>query len=100
MLESAVERHLIRRVGSSGWLCFKWVAPGVTGVPDRICIGPEGQVVFVELKTERGRVSPRQQYMIDRLRAHGCYVYVAYGVKGVDQVVDAITAPGGMLNGF
>lgn len=41
------------------------------GYPDLTIAGPKG-VVWLELKTEKGRVKPEQQAWIDTLRAAGC----------------------------
>ena len=36
MLEKQIERYLKEEVQARGWLCWKLVSPGTTGVPDRI----------------------------------------------------------------
>lgn len=79
MLERDIEKKLARLVKELGGLCYKFVSPGNDGVPDRIIITPEGEVWFVELKTETGRLSPRQRLQIDRLRGHNCNVVTVYG---------------------
>ena len=58
-------------------LFFKMTAVSQVGFPDcLLCF--HGRSVFVELKSPsgRGRVSPRQQAMIDKLKAAGEEVYV------------------------
>lgn len=66
-----------------GGACFKWTSPGTDGVPDRIVILPDGRVIFVELKTETGRLSPVQEYQINRLRRLKQTACVVYGAEGV-----------------
>ena len=68
-----------------GGACFKWTSPGTDGVPDRIVILPDGRVIFVELKTETGRLSPVQEYQIRRLQHLHQTVRVLYGAEGVRQ---------------
>ncbi len=78
MTESSFERFVLRLVKSCGGLALKWVSPGCTGVPDRVCFFPGGRVVFIELKRPGrvGGLSPRQQKMIARLRGLGAEVWV------------------------
>lgn len=84
MKESSVERRLVKGVAALGWRALKFVSPGNAGVPDRIVLGPGGRVIFVELKTETGRLSPMQKRQIEALRALGHDVRVLYGVEDVD----------------
>jgi hypothetical protein len=45
---------------------------GVTsGFPDRVFFGPSGEVCFIELKAERGRLSDHQAAVMNHLRAAG-----------------------------
>lgn len=84
MLENKLEQYLSKRVKDKGGLSFKWASPGVRGVPDRIIIF-DGRVIFVELKTETGRLSKLQEYMISKLCQHGCQVKILHGRKEVDE---------------
>lgn len=98
MLEKDIERYLTQEVKKRGGMCFKFVSPGNTGVPDRIVLTPGGKVVFVELKTGTGRLQPIQRYMHREMRKRGAEVDVLYGLQGVEtflQVVmpDGIQAP-------
>lgn len=85
MKESQLEQYLKREVDKLGGLSFKWVSPSLRGVPDRIVILPNGSVEFVELKTETGRLSKLQEYIISQLRNHNCNVHVLYGKGDIDE---------------
>ena len=85
--EAAVEAKLRDEMTRRGCLCYKFVSPGNNGVPDRMIITPHGEVYFIELKTERGRLSPEQSAQIRRLREHGMSVYVLYGAADVEQFI-------------
>jgi hypothetical protein len=90
MLEKNVEKLFVREVQARGGITYKFTSPGNVGVPDRIAITPEGQVWFVELKTETGRLSRMQEYQLERLRRQNCNVVVLYGGEEVEKVVTAI----------
>jgi hypothetical protein len=90
MLEKDIERWLRKEVERRGGLCLKWVSPGCRGVPDRIIITPEGRTVYVELKTDAGRLSPGQAHVIGRLRCRGADVRVLHGVEQVKAFVEEV----------
>ena len=90
MTEKALEAKFVRVVKSLGGITYKFVSPGNAGVPDRIVITPEGQVWFVELKTETGKPSEMQRRQLNKLRAQNCNVVVLYGVAEVENTVRAI----------
>ena len=85
MREKEIEKILVSEVKKLGGRAYKWTSPGNGGVPDRIVIFPNRPPVFVELKTDAGKLSALQKVQIDRLRALGQKVYVAYGLDGVSQ---------------
>ena len=63
MYESGLENYVVKKVKDAGGRSFKWVCPGVTGVPDRICVFPGGRIIFLELKRPglKNGLSPRQE---------------------------------------
>lgn len=87
--ENKVERYLHEQIENIGGTTRKWVSPGVVGVPDRIVI-IKGDVFFVEVKTDTGRISVAQEREIERLRSYGALVHVVQGHDGVDQLMKTI----------
>ena len=83
MKESTIEARLVKQVRSRGGLCYKFVSPGNPGVPDRIVITPGGRTIYVELKTDVGRLAAIQKYQHEELRRRGAEVRT---LKGMDQV--------------
>ena len=83
MKESRIESRLVRMVRDRGGLCYKFVSPGNPGVPDRIVITPAGRTVYVELKTEVGRLAAIQKWQHEEMRKRGADVRT---LKGLDQV--------------
>lgn len=85
MREATIEARLVREVRKLGGLCYKFTSPGNPGVPDRIVILPGGRTVYVELKTEIGRLAKIQQWQLEEMRKRGADVRV---LKGLDQVLE------------
>lgn len=84
MLESEIEKRLVEEVKKLGGMCLKFISPSTSGVPDRIVI-TDGKVIFVELKTESGRLSKIQRYVIGEMQKRGADVRVVKGLAGVNQ---------------
>ena len=90
MLESEIEKRLVREVRKMGGMAYKFVSPGNAGVPDRIVIMPGGEVWFAELKAEGGRLSPPQKRQIGKLRGLGMKVAVIRGMEGLEEWLDEV----------
>ena len=90
MRESNIEARLVKLVRARGGLCYKFVSPGNPGVPDRIVITPEGRTVYVELKTEMGRLSALQKWQHRELRERGVDVRTLYGQSQVLAFVEEV----------
>lgn len=83
--ESEIEKILVSEVKKLGGRAYKFVSPGNDGVPDRIVIFPDQRPIFVELKTETGRLTSLQKIQIDRLKILGQRVTVIKGINGLSQ---------------
>lgn len=90
MLEKDIEKILVSEVKKLGGRAYKWVSPGNDGVPDRIVFFPGRLPVFVELKTETGRLSALQKVQISRLRELGQEVWVLYGEGQVRRFLEVM----------
>lgn len=76
MYESSFENYVVAKIRLAGGRAFKWVCPGMTGAPDRICVFPSARIVFIELKRpglKDGR-SVRQKKVCRLLQSFGCNV--------------------------
>lgn len=85
MREKDIEKILVSEVKKLGGRAYKWVSPGNDGVPDRIVIFPNRPPIFVELKSETGRLSALQQVQIKRLQELGQAVFVVKGIDGLSR---------------
>ena len=73
--------------GQTAWRAVPEIRlPGNVGVPDRIII-LDCKVIFVELKTDTGRLSPKQVAMHRMMMSRGADVRVVYGMDEARQLV-------------
>lgn len=87
MKESTIEARLVKLVKERGGLCYKFVSPGNPGVPDRIVITPDGRTIYVELKTEVGRLANIQKWQHGEMRKRGADVRTLMGLQQVKDFV-------------
>ena len=92
MLESTIEKYLVKEVWNRGGRALKWVSPGMRGVPDRIVFLPQG-IVFCELKQPRKRADPHQARVhkmlggIFRIVPKESFVWVVDSKESVDAML-------------
>ena len=67
-LERDIERYFVSSVKSIGGLAYKFNSLSNRGVSDRIVVLPNGEAWFIELKTERGRLSALQKIFANDMR--------------------------------
>ena len=90
MSERAVEQKLVSEVKKRGGLCWKFVSPGIVGVPDRILLFKGGVIAFVELKDRGKKPRPIQVKRIEQLKKLGFKVYVIDDKEMIGGVLDEI----------
>lgn len=88
--ESSIEKALIRTVRLRGGIAFKFVSPGVTGVPDRLVLLPNGKISFIELKAPGKLMRPLQIKRKRQLEALGFLVYCVDSTAMIGDVLDEI----------
>lgn len=87
MLEKEIEKYLVTEIKKLGGTAYKFVSPGQAGVPDRICLLPNGVIFFVELKATGKTTRTLQNRQILRIRAYGQRVYIADSKERVDEIL-------------
>lgn len=90
MLESEIEKYLVKRVKQIGGKAYKFTSPAHRGVPDRILVLPRGHVIFCEVKNERGRLSVLQQIELQWMKSLGHRVAVVYSIEDIDALMEYI----------
>jgi hypothetical protein len=85
--EEAIEGYLKRRGEELGFLVYKFVSPGNSGVPDRLLIG-HGKTFFVETKAPGEKPRKLQARVIARINDHGGMAYVTASKEDVDTLLN------------
>lgn len=90
MEESRIEKRLKNEIEKIGGKALKFVSPGMSGVPDRIVLLPQGRIVFVELKAPGKKLRPIQEYRAKELKSLGfrveCIDSIEKAMKFVEEV--------------
>lgn len=87
MLEKEIEKKFRKEIELRNGLCWKFESPSQRGVPDRLIIVPDGRVIFAELKTPSGRLSPVQKYVLGELRKRRVDARVLRGLEETERFV-------------
>ena len=85
--EEAIESYLKCRGEELGFLVYKFVSPGNSGVPDRLLIG-HGKTFFVETKAPSEKPRKLQARVIARMNDHGGMAYIAASKEDVDTLLN------------
>lgn len=88
--EKTIERKLVEKMKACGGLCIKLLTYQFIGLPDRMCLFPNGKVVFVELKTTGEKPKKIQLSVHNKLRALGFRVEVIDTTEGVMNLVNEV----------
>ena len=95
--EKEIEGRLRKRVEARGGKCLKWVCPGWSGVPDRLCLLPGGRIFFVETKRPKGsKTAELQKYWARVLKDLDFPHYFIFTFEDVESFVADLDA--GLLN--
>jgi hypothetical protein len=94
MTESQIERRMCEMVRKRGGLAYKFISPANPGVPDRIVITPAGEVWFVELKTDVGRLSKIQKWQRGELEKRNANVRVICGWDAAKEFIEEVMPNG------
>ncbi len=90
MLEKKTECKLKSAVKNMGGIAFKFTAPGINGVPDRLVLLPHGKIAFIELKAPGRKMRPLQVRRKRQLERLGFLVYCIDSIDQIGGVLDEI----------
>lgn len=90
MQEAKIENYLKKQIESIGGKAYKFVSPGVSGVPDRIVLLPQGKIFFIELKASDKKLRKLQEYRAKELRNLGFDVRTIDSMVKVDLFIEGV----------
>lgn len=78
MTEQYIQSKIIKFLKKEGWLVIKTIRLSESGYPDIFCFR-NGQTIFIEVKTEKGKPSKLQEHRINDLISRGFKAFICYG---------------------
>lgn len=88
--EKRNEKKLRETCKKLGGIAVKLYSLSLTGLPDRMVLMPGGRIWFVELKSERGKLSAMQNFVHRFLRNLGFKVEVLNSGDALDNFLENI----------
>lgn len=88
MTEKEIENYLVSKIKNKKGTAYKFTSPGNSGVPDRLCLLPNGKIFFVELKSPGKKPRALQVNQITKITKLGQRVYVVDSKEKVDEVLE------------
>ena len=88
MSEKEIENYLVRKIKNKKGIAYKFTSPGNSGVPDRLCLLPNGKICVVELKSPGKKPRALQVNQITKITKLGQRVYVVDSKEKVDEVLE------------
>jgi Holliday junction resolvase len=80
MRESEIQSKIIKYLESEGWLVVKIIQTNKNGWPD-LQAHKFGKTIFIEVKSETGKVSELQKYRLKKLQEQGFKTIIATSIK-------------------
>lgn len=81
MREQQIQAKKIKELEEQGYYVIKLSKTNKNGIPDLIAIPPNSDVLFVEVKTPKGRLSELQNFRIKELNQIGIKTEIYNGIK-------------------
>lgn len=76
MKESFIQRQIIVKLESWGWMVVKLIQTNTNGIPDLMAIR-SGKTVFIEVKREGEQPAPLQKHRLNQINAKGILAFWA-----------------------
>ena len=92
MREKEVEAALVKAAKKRNGVAMKFGRPGLSGVPDRLVLLPDGKIGFIELKSPGKKMRLLQEKRKSQLERLGFLVFCLDSKEEVEVMLDAIQA--------
>ena len=79
MTEQKIQAKKIKELEGQEYYVIKLTTTNKNGIPDLLAIPPNSDVLFVEVKKPKGKLSKLQEYRIKELKKHGIKTEVYKG---------------------
>tara|TARA_R100000664_G_C2751772_1_gene139054 strand:- start:1198 stop:1440 length:243 start_codon:yes stop_codon:yes gene_type:complete len=79
MTEQQIQSKRIKQLEGEGYYVIKLTNTNKNGIPDLLAIPPKSDVLFVEVKKPKGKLSKLQEYRIKELEKYGIKTEVYRG---------------------
>jgi Holliday junction resolvase len=70
MTEQQLQSKIKKKLTQQGWLVIKLIKTSMNGIPDLMCL-KNGELIFIEVKKDTGRLSKLQKYTQSELIKKG-----------------------------
>jgi len=80
MTEQQIQSKRIKELEAEGYYVIKLIKTNKNGIPDIIAIPKDCDVLFIEVKTSKGKLSKLQEYRLKEIDKHGCRTEIYRGV--------------------
>ncbi len=90
-MEKHIEAHLVKKVKEIGGVAYKFVSPANRGVADRVVVLPGGGVIFVEVKSATGKLSPLQEQFAKDMQRLGQNYIVLNSREAVNAFIETVS---------
>lgn len=85
--ESRIQTEINMWGRGQGYIVNKNMACSTAGWPDVTIIFPNGLHIYLEIKTDSGRLSKIQEHVHEKLRGYGCYVHTVRSLSEVKEIL-------------
>jgi|TARA_B100000900_G_C20385529_1_gene636343 Holliday junction resolvase len=69
--EQQIQKKRINQLEELGYYVLKLIKTNKNGIPDLIAIPKDSNVLFSEVKTPTGKLTPLQEYRLKELKGYG-----------------------------
>lgn len=90
MRESIIQKEIIKWLENEGWYVVKIIQTNKNGWPD-LQIHADGITIFIEVKSENGKVSELQKYRHKQLQEKGFHIIITSSLNNLQHELITIS---------